>query len=224
MEAAAAFKHPRLRLGALLLRNGLLTAEQLAEALEEREQSGVRIGEIVVQRGWVSDEDLARMLAEQFAIDFVDLDAIAPDPTTGRLLSIDVARRVRAVPVEVSHGAAVVAVADPTGEALEVLTAELDLPVELAVAPASAIDRAIDRIHPAGEEIESAEPESTLTRRWPASPRRTRQSSGSISPLRPFSLKPPPTSPTPRHPRTLRHRRTSHRSSYAAAARDAAAA
>ena len=163
MEAAAAFKHPRLRLGALLLRNGLLTAEQLAEALEEREQSGVRIGEIVVQRGWVSDEDLARTLAEQFAIDFVDLDAIAPDPTTGRLLSIDVARRVRAVPVEVSHGAAVVAVADPTGEALEVLTAELDLPVELAVAPASAIDRAIDRIHPTGEENESAEPESTVT-------------------------------------------------------------
>ena len=163
MEAAAAFKHPRLRLGALLLRNGLLTAEQLAEALEEREQSGVRIGEIVVKRGWVSDEDLARTLAEQFAIDFVDLDAIAPDPTTGRLLSIDVARRVRAVPLEVSHGAAVVAVADPTGEALEVLTAELDLPVELAVAPASAIDRAIDRIHPAGEEIESAEPESTVT-------------------------------------------------------------
>jgi type IV pilus assembly protein PilB len=163
MEAAAAFKHPRLRLGALLLRNGLLTAEQLAEALEEREQTGVRIGEIVVQRGWVSDEDLARTLAEQFAIDFVDLDAIAPDPTTGRLLSIDVARSVRAVPVEVSHGAAVVAVADPTGEALEVLTSELDLPVELAVAPASAIDRAIDRIHPAGEEIESAEPESTVT-------------------------------------------------------------
>src|SRR5262245_47722089 len=163
MEAAAAFKHPRLRLGALLLRNGLLTAEQLAEALEQREQTGVRIGEIVVERGWVTDEDLARTLAEQFEIDFVDLDTIAPDPNAGRLLSIDVARQLRAVPVEVSHGAAVVAVADPTGEALEALTAELDVPVELAVAPATAIDRAIDRIHPAGSQIETVEPEPTVT-------------------------------------------------------------
>lgn len=64
MEAAAAFKPPRLRIGALLLRSGLLSAEQLAEALEEKEATGQRIGEIVVQRGWLSDDDLARTLAE----------------------------------------------------------------------------------------------------------------------------------------------------------------
>ena len=159
MEAAAAFKHPRLRLGALLLRNGLLSAEQLAEALEQREQTGIRIGEIVVQRGWVSDEDLARTLAEQFEIDFVDVEAVAANPALDQLLPVEVARSVHAVPVEISHGAAVIAVADPTGEALEVLSAELDLPVVLAVAPATAIERAIDRIDTSGAEPVDAPPE-----------------------------------------------------------------
>jgi hypothetical protein len=163
VEAAAAFKHPRLRIGALLLRSGLLSAEQLAEALEEKEETGQRIGEIVIRRGWVSDGDMARTLAEQFHLEFIDLDAAPPDESVAGLLPPEVARHLEAVPVRVlDDGAILVAVADPVGEALEGLPEALGLDVRLGVAPASAIGRAIGAVEDAtdqvaGPSVESAE-------------------------------------------------------------------
>ena len=64
---------PRLQLGALLVRDGLLTPRQLEEALAEKEASGRRIGEIVLQRGWISAAILARALAEQHGLEYTDL-------------------------------------------------------------------------------------------------------------------------------------------------------
>ena len=56
MEAAAAYRHRRLRIGALLLRSGLLSADKLAEALEEKEQTGERLGEaLAILKGAWSD-------------------------------------------------------------------------------------------------------------------------------------------------------------------------
>ena len=55
----------RVRLGTMLVRAGLLSAEQLEEALAEKAETGKRIGEIVVDRGWVPSSDLAKALAEQ---------------------------------------------------------------------------------------------------------------------------------------------------------------
>ncbi|ONM65380.1 hypothetical protein B0B28_30650, partial [Pseudomonas aeruginosa] len=70
MEAAL---NPWPALGALLLRDGALTVEQLETALREKDSSGKRLGEILVERGFVTQTQVARVLAEQHELPFVDL-------------------------------------------------------------------------------------------------------------------------------------------------------
>jgi type IV pilus assembly protein PilB len=149
MEAAAAFKPRRLRIGALLLRAGLLTADQLAEALEEKEQTGERLGEIVVRRGWVSEMQVAEVLASQSDLPFVDLVATPPEPQVETLLSGPVAAYFGAVPVRfLDEGTVLVAVADPTSLAVDDLRSALSRDVRLAIATESAISRTLNALYP----------------------------------------------------------------------------
>ena len=55
-------------LGRLLVEEGLIGEEQLAEALEEQEQSGQLLGQIVLERGQLTEADLAAALAEQLGL------------------------------------------------------------------------------------------------------------------------------------------------------------
>ena len=74
-EPMPALRRPgvRLQLGALLLREKLLSTEQLEEALAEKDETGDRLGEIVVRRGWLSGRALAHALAEQHELEYIDL-------------------------------------------------------------------------------------------------------------------------------------------------------
>src|SRR5439155_8500866 len=89
----------RLPLGSLLVRGGLLTREQLEQALAEKERTGHRIGEIVVERGWAQPQDVARALAEQHGLEFVDLAQAKLEPAAANLLPEKFARRYDALPV-----------------------------------------------------------------------------------------------------------------------------
>jgi len=150
MEAAQAFsQRRRLRLGALLLRSGLLSPEQLAEALEEKERTGDRLGEIVVRNGWVSEEAVARTLADQFDVEFVDLVTEPPEARAESLLSGSVASYFRGVPVRFLDAATVLfAVSDPTVFSVDDVRGALGLEVQLAVATDSAIAAILARLEP----------------------------------------------------------------------------
>ena len=151
----------RLRLGDMLVRDGLLTPEQLREALaakaENRQQ---RLGEIVVERGWVSSRDLAKQLAEQHGLEFIELGQASIDEAAADLLPERLARRYRAVPVRfLAEDSALVAVADPT----DVVTSDdlklaLGLNVRLAVAEAGDLERTLTRIYRTDLEVEEAAP------------------------------------------------------------------
>jgi len=67
-------------LGTLLVREGALTPEQLEEALVEKDATGHRVGEIVVARGWVTPGDVARLLAEQHDLEYLDLATASIEP------------------------------------------------------------------------------------------------------------------------------------------------
>ncbi len=121
MEAAAPLPPPlpleraRLHLGSLLLRDGLLSPEQIEEALAVKEQTGARLGEIVVERGWLDSADLARALAEQHGLDYVDLAGVDVDQAAAGLLSERLAHRYGALPVRfLDEETILVAVSDPT--------------------------------------------------------------------------------------------------------------
>jgi type IV pilus assembly protein PilB len=154
----------RLRLGDMLVRDGLLSPEQLREALAAKaENRHQRLGEIVVERGWVSGTDLARALAEQHGLEFIELGQSPIDEAAADLLPERLARRYRAVPVKfLAEDSALVAVADPTDVvASDDLKLALGLNVRLAVAESTDLERTLSRIYRTEVEVEDAVPVGT---------------------------------------------------------------
>ncbi|HVM17502.1 MAG TPA: ATPase, T2SS/T4P/T4SS family [Gaiellaceae bacterium] len=147
---------PRAQLGALLVRDGLLTPEQLEDALVEKERSGGRLGEIVVERGWVSGAAVARALAEQHQLEYLDLGRTNVDPAAAGLLPERFARRYDALPVKfLAEDTVLVAVGDPTNVlASDDLRLALGLNVRLAVVPAPDLRDVIARTHRAHIEVD----------------------------------------------------------------------
>jgi type IV pilus assembly protein PilB len=109
---------PRSHLGAMLLRKGLLTNEELDRALAEKEQ-GELLGEALVRLRICFEDDIARVLAEQAGVEFVDIGVISADSRAVELLPWSQAQDLRAIPVRLHpDGMVSVAVIDPSDETL----------------------------------------------------------------------------------------------------------
>src|SRR5438874_1760676 len=67
-------------LGTLIFRAGLLAEEQLEDALQEGMRTGKRLGEVLIERGWLNERDLGRLLAGQKGLPFVEVSASDADP------------------------------------------------------------------------------------------------------------------------------------------------
>src|SRR6266513_5193703 len=93
---------PRLQLGSLLVEKGLITEAQLREALADRNVHGGLLGETLVRLGFVFEDELARVLAEQFGVPFVNLDTIPVDGQAARVLPRPLGESLPALPVRFS--------------------------------------------------------------------------------------------------------------------------
>jgi len=165
MEAA---HHPWPVLGELFVRDGLVGSNDLDDALTEQRASGLRLGEILVERGLVTRTQVARLLAEQHELPFIELAESDMEIDAAALLPEDLARRYCALPVSVEpDGALLVAVADPTNVLhSDELRLALGVPLRFGVAAPDAIDAAIAFIHQQVltlvEEEEDEAPAATL--------------------------------------------------------------
>jgi MSHA biogenesis protein MshE len=127
-------------LGSILLKKGWITHDKLDAALDAARISGMRLGETLLSRGWLFEPELASALAEQFGLRYVDLVRHPLDPSAARLLPLEVARRMFAVPVRfVDSGAVEVAIADPADADVDALEQILGRRVELVVGERSVI-------------------------------------------------------------------------------------
>ena len=134
-------KKPPLRLGELLLSKALVNQDQLSRALIESRQSGETLGRVLVRHGSVFESELARVLAEQWSIPYVNLALIGVDRSALTLLPRDVGVRYAAVPVRFLADGVRVAFADPSDtEAVAAVQARLSAPIEPAIAEISDID------------------------------------------------------------------------------------
>ena len=133
----------RPRLGTILLRKGWISHDKLDAALEASRISGMRLGETLLSRGWLFEPELASALAEQFGLRYVDLVRHPLDPRAARMLPLEVARRMFAVPVRMmDSGMVEVAVGDPGDADSEGLEQILARRVELVVGERSVIQDA----------------------------------------------------------------------------------
>jgi hypothetical protein len=151
-------------LGTLVFRAGLLPEERLEEALQEGMKTGKRLGEILLEREWVSENDLGRLLAGQKGLPFVDLDPAAVDPTAPPLLPQEKARLHGALPIGFEGGVPVVAVADPSNDlVVENVRRALACEPVLVVAGRDALHRAINQVYGTGApEVAPAEPAAVV--------------------------------------------------------------
>ncbi|HET8698452.1 MAG TPA: ATPase, T2SS/T4P/T4SS family, partial [Gammaproteobacteria bacterium] len=120
------------KFGDLLIARGLVTQEQVDEALELQRARGEHLGRIIAAKGWVSEQKLLKALGEHLGIATVDLKPGVFDPAAVRLLSKAVARRLCVLPLFKIRDALYVATARP--QALPVLD-EIGEHVGLTVRP-----------------------------------------------------------------------------------------
>jgi type IV pilus assembly protein PilB len=139
---------PWQHLGSLLINRGLLTVEQVKRAFEEQQLTGKRLGEIVVGHGWVTPQDLAKALAVQNGLEYVDLSETEIDTEVATLLPKELAFRYEALPVRFLGNDLLVAVADPTdiGRADDLRLA-LGHNVRLAVSEPADLERTIKKLY-----------------------------------------------------------------------------
>ena len=102
------------RLGDLLVREGLITREQLEKALQEQKQNGTRVGHNLVKLGFIAETELTKMLARQFKMPAVDLSRFEVDPRIAKLIPSDLAIKHLVLPLKRDGRTLTVAMADPT--------------------------------------------------------------------------------------------------------------
>lgn len=155
MRAQEDALHSWPALGALLIRDNLVSESELKAVLfrerisGEQTISGRRLGELLIERGLIGPTQLARLLAEQYELPHVELDASEVKLQAAVLLPEELARRVSALPIRhFPDGSILVAVADPTIVHLaDDLRHALGAPVRFAVATPEKIDAAITFVH-----------------------------------------------------------------------------
>jgi type IV pilus assembly protein PilB len=103
-----------VRIGDLLIREGLITKEQLDMALKEQQQSGTRVGYNLVKLGFVPELELTKTLAKQFKMPAVDLSKFQVDAKIAKLIPGEMALKNLVLPLKRDGRTLTVAMADPT--------------------------------------------------------------------------------------------------------------
>lgn len=101
------------RIGELLLKEGLVTHEQLQKAIQEQKQSGTRLGYTLVKLGFVPEIELTKMLAKQHKMPAVDLSRFELDPKIAKMIPADLAHKNLVIPLKRDGRTLTVAMADP---------------------------------------------------------------------------------------------------------------
>jgi len=144
----------KVRLGEILLQQGMLTEQQLREALDEQKRSGRKLGRVFVDRGFVSEEQISNALARQLQVPYVNLKQFTVKAETAARLPEAQARRFRALVVEEDASSFRVAMADPTDLfAYDELSRFLKREIQLAVVTETLLLQTIDRVYRRTEEI-----------------------------------------------------------------------
>ncbi|MDO8445070.1 MAG: GspE/PulE family protein [Deltaproteobacteria bacterium] len=141
-----------MRIGEILISEGLITPDQLNEALREGEG---RVGKTLIRLGYVTDEDIARALANQFNLSFINLSNTVIPSTILSLIPETIARKNMVIPVSRDDDSLTVAVADPLNVlTVDELTRATNMRIRLAVATENDIMEGIDRHYLAAKGIE----------------------------------------------------------------------
>ena len=141
-------------IGDLLIREGLLTEEQLKAALAEQRSNGFRLGYNIVAMGFVTETDLTRVLARKFRVKAVDLSRInSIDDRMIKSVKPEIAIRHLVLPLRRVGRTLTVAMANPQNlDAIDELRFSTGYDIEPVVAGEYSLRKAIEKYYEAGED------------------------------------------------------------------------
>jgi len=141
------------RLGRILVQAGVITEEQFVEALKD--ETGRSLSAVLVEQGVAEEMHIARAVAENMGLAFVDLPAVDIDPTAATMLPIDLARRHSCIPIKIQDDELVVAMSDPANIfAVDDLRIVTGFDIRVVVAAESDLMNAIDRFASMQENVD----------------------------------------------------------------------
>jgi type IV pilus assembly protein PilB len=139
------------RLGELLVREKLISLQQLRQAQDEQKASGRNLGYTLAKLGYISDEEITSFLSSQYRLPAIDLDEFEVDAEVIKLVNREVCEKHKILPVSRSGSALIVAMADPTNlHAIDDIKFLTGYNVEPVVASETAIHTAIERYYSVG--------------------------------------------------------------------------
>ena len=150
------------QLGQILIEQGLISEQQLQEALETQERVPKSLGRILIDLNLIREIDLVRALAQQIGLEFVDLADFPVDPSSTALIPETVARRYRALPIAERDGTLLVAMSDPANVyALDDIRTITGREVQPVVATAGDVMAAIRKYNNLGDQVEQLATEAS---------------------------------------------------------------
>jgi type IV pilus assembly protein PilB len=142
-------------LGVVLVKSGIITVEQLGDALAQARETGTNLARVLIEEKLLTEEQFVATLANQLGLEFVDLADYNVDASAARLVSDSLARRYLALPIGWNAGRLVVAMADPSNVfAIDDIRAITGSEVRAVVATPEAITAAIAKYHRMDSEAE----------------------------------------------------------------------
>jgi type IV pilus assembly protein PilB len=146
------------RLGDLLVREKVITQEQLDAALKSQKSDGGRLGSVLVKLGYLSDEDVTNFLSRQYGVPAINLNYFEIDPAVVKLVPQETARRYQILPLSRVGASLTIAMVDPTNVfAMDDIKFMTGFNIEPVVASETSIMEGIDKAYSS-----PAEPEEDL--------------------------------------------------------------
>jgi type IV pilus assembly protein PilB len=154
-------------IGEVIVDLGFARRETVEAAVAEAREQGISTGQALIQAGALREDQLARVLAERFGVDYVDLGVFEVDMRAAKLVSVEVARRYRAVPVGfMPDGTVILAMTDPTNvltvDDISMITHMKMRPAAAAADDIAALIARLNRLEEKVGEVEETEPEVDL--------------------------------------------------------------
>ena len=141
-----------VRLGEILVKESLITQDQLQKALEFQRSNGGKLGSCLTKMGFITDDDITGVLSRQYGVPSINLKYYEIDPTVIKLIPQDTATRYQVVPLSRVGSVLTIAMTDPTNVfAMDDIKFMTGFNVEPVVASESAIGEAIVRFYGGAE-------------------------------------------------------------------------
>jgi MSHA biogenesis protein MshE len=154
MATLTAERPKKIRIGDLLIAHKVISQEQLNAALADQKRSGRKLGRVLIENGFLSEDQLLNFLAQQLNIPCIDLKRYNYKTEVVRLIPETHARRFRVIALDDAREGLLVGMADPTDIfAYDELSRVLRRPLRLAVVKEGDLLKTIDRVYRKTEEI-----------------------------------------------------------------------